>query len=527
MPAYNASKTIQESYRKLPKNNIHEVILVDDASTDNTYAVAKKLPILVYRNAINLGYGGNLKVCLAKALERNADIVIEYHPDNQYDPKDLPLFIDKAIQGYDFALGSRFIHPKEALTNKMPLVKFIANRAMSFIDEFILGIELSEFHSGFRMYTRRMLESIPYKQNSDDYLFSFEVIVQAVFCGLTIAEVPISCKYHPYMHTANLKRSTIYALGTFTTLTQYVVSKFFNHPAGIFRDEQAHICPFCRDTIVRKEAHVVDSVSGKTFFVYFCTPCQMGFTDPAPKNLAPYYPQSYYSRLKSFIYTLLQFRRPALIRTYKKRGTLLDIGCGDGSLKHRLPEYTYVGIETPFARAMDPNIKLTGIEGMKEKASSYDVVTFWESLEHMRDPIAALKKAFGVVKKNGVVLIECPNFSSFERTLFGSRWFHLDPPRHLVHFTPQGLRHMLEKQGFRVLNQQQLYASEYTPVGLAQSMLYMFSPKLHLVAQQHKSVFRGIVVSGLLLFLLIFTIPLSLLLYFLHASPILLTVAKR
>ena len=235
MPAYNAAKTLVESYQKLPKKLIDQIILVDDASQDNTYQIAKKLPFTVFRNSLNLGYGGNLKVCLTQALKARADIIIEYHPDNQYDPKDLPTFIDKAIRGYDFALGSRFIHPKQALENKMPLVKFIANRTMSFIDSFILGIELSEFHSGFRMYTRNMLTQVPYLKNSNDYLFSFEVIVQAVYHRLKIAEVPISCKYHPQMHTANLLKSTIYALGTFKTLGQYVISKFLNFPLGCFK----------------------------------------------------------------------------------------------------------------------------------------------------------------------------------------------------------------------------------------------------------------------------------------------------
>jgi len=235
MPAYNAAKTVVDSYHQLPKNLIDQIILVDDASQDNTYQIAKKLPITVYRNPLNLGYGGNLKICLTQALKAGADIIIEFHPDNQYDPKNLPLFIDKALQGYDFALGSRFIHPKEALDNKMPLIKFIANRSMSFIDEFILGIELSEFHSGFRMYTKNMLTRVPYLKNSDDYLFSFEIIVQAVYWHLKIAEVPISCQYHPDMHTANLLKSTIYALGTFKILGQYLISKFFGFPLGCFK----------------------------------------------------------------------------------------------------------------------------------------------------------------------------------------------------------------------------------------------------------------------------------------------------
>lgn len=546
MPAYNAAKTLVESYRKIPKKYVDEVILVDDHSSDETFAVAKKLAnygiatgrtvryvprndvkIKVFRNEINLGYGGNLKVCLSRALEAGADIIIEYHPDDQYDPSALPKFVEKANEGYDFALGSRFIFPKEALKNKMPLVKFVANRAMSFIDELVLGLELSEFHSGFRMYTRKLLESVPWRQNSDDYLFSFDIIAQAVFWNFKVAEVPISCRYHPAIHTANLRRSAIYALGTFKRLIDYLAAKFLRYQRGPFLLIQPAPCPTCGRKLTRFESVVTDAVSNEQFSIFFCTPCQNGFTVPAPKNLGKYYPKTYYSPIKSLIYNLLQFRRPKIIKEYKKTGEILDVGCGDGSISLSLPEFGYMGVEASFAGAKRSSILTDGIEAAKLKPNRFDSVTFWESLEHVTNPAAALAKVYQAMKKGGVLIIECPNYASFERLPFGSKWFHLDPPRHLTHFTPRGLKHLLNEKGFEVIRQDQVFAPEYTPVGLAQSLMYLVSPWLNLAANGDKGVIALAATAGLMLVLLAVTIPLSVVLYWLSASPILLMVARK
>lgn len=528
MPAHNAAKTLETSYKKLPMDCIDEIILVDDASSDNTLDVAKKLAINVYRNELNLGYGGNLKICLTKALERGADIIIEYHPDNQYSPENLPIFLEKARQGYDFGLGSRFIHPKEALTRRMPLAKFIANRGLTFIDQFVLGIELSEFHSGFRMYSRKLLELVPYLQNSDDYLFSFEIIVQAVFFNFKIAEVQVSCDYHAQMHTANLRRSTIYALGTFKTLLQYTLSKFLKNPKGPFRKVQVKPCPFCKSTIVRREYSVRDAVSRELFTIYYCTPCKTAFTDPKPKSFAKYYPHTYYSKIKTHIYSYLQYRRVRIINKLLKRGKILDIGCGEGALAKSLDSnlYEYWGIETPFSSTKNSRIKLTGIENMNEKNNSYDMVNFWESFEHIPTPEIALKKVNNTLKKGGFLVIECPRFNSWERYPFGSRWFHLDPPRHVFHYTQEGLKQLLTRHGFETLTETSLYAPEYIPVGLGQSLLYRISPKLNVFAQQYKNK-RNLLIPFMLLLISVIMVPFSYIFYLCNGSPIQLIVAQK
>lgn len=527
MPAYNAAKTITSAYRKLPRKYVDQVILVDDSSTDDTVSVARKLPITVFENELNLGYGGNLKVCLSKALEAGADIVIEYHPDDQYDPKDLPKFIEKAQEGFDFALGSRFIYPKEALKNHMPLVKFIANRAMSFIDELVLGLELSEFHSGFRMYSRKLLEGVPFRQNSDDYLFSFDIIVQAVFWNFKITDVPISCRYHPAMHTANLRRSAVYALGTFKRLVDYVLAKFLRFQRGPFLMIQPAPCPLCSGTLTRFEYVVTDSVSNEQFSIFFCTPCQVGFTVPTPHDLRRYYPKEYYSDIKSRLYNLLQFRRPQVIHELKRGGSLLDIGCGDGSIQKLLPAFAYTGIETAFSRASGSNILTTGVENMKIKKESVDLVTFWESAEHLKDPQGATEKAYDALQAKGYVVIECPNYLSLERFLFGSHWFHLDPPRHLFHFTPVGLAHLLQREGFDMVSQRVIYAPEYIPLGFAQSILYLISPSLHVVAAASRSLLGGVTAAFMIILLFPVAMILTVVFYLCGSSPILLTIARK
>ena len=527
MPAHNAAMTLAASYKRLPQQYIDEVILVDDASNDKTLALAKKLGITTYRNNLNLGYGGNLKVCLTKALEKKADIIIEYHPDNQYDPKNLPEFLEKVNHGFDFGLGSRFVHPKEALKRNMPVIKFIANRSLTFIEQFILGIELTEFHSGFRLYTRKFLESVPYLQNSDDYLFSFEIIVQAVFYKFKIAEIQVACDYHPQMHTANLYRSTIYAIGTFKTLIQYVRSKFLSNPTGPFVKIQTFKCLLCKQQLTRREYQVEDAVSRKTFFVNFCAYCRIGSTWPQPKNLGLFYPKTYYSKIKSFIYRLLQYRRPQLIHTLIRKGKLLDIGCGDGTIAYQLgDQFDYVGIETPFAKISNPRVKNVGIEGMHEKNNSYDLVTFWESFEHVANPIRALHKSVAALKKEGYLIIECPNFASWERLPFNSRWFHLDPPRHLFHYTPAGLKNLVEQNGFTVVRQALLYAPEYIPVGLAQSLLYRISPKLNVFAQNYQKKGSFTIPLLVIIFSIIF-FPFSYIFYLLNGSPIQLLIAQK
>lgn len=226
MPAYNAEKTLERVFKKIPKGCYDDIILFDDTSSDNTFAKAKNLRIHAYRNSINLGYGGNLKAGLKKCLDEKADIIIELHPDNEYDPSAIVPATVKVKQGADLVLGNRFFNPISPLKNGMYFWKYFPILFMSAISKYILGVKIDDLHQGFRVFTRKMLENINYSNNSNSYLFSFEVIAQAIHKGMTIDQVPILCHYSGKKRGASLKNSFLYTLGTFKVLSLFMLTKF-------------------------------------------------------------------------------------------------------------------------------------------------------------------------------------------------------------------------------------------------------------------------------------------------------------
>lgn len=225
MPAYFAGRTLLNVYKKIPKEYIDEIIVVDDASEDQIESVAQKLDIRFYRNERNLGYGGNLKICIQKALETGADILIELHPDDQYDPSAIPDALKKLDQGYDFVMGSRFLKWGSALKHAMPFWKYAINRLSTLPARLILGAKLTDFHSGFRVYRREFLERVAYQNNDNDYLFSFEIIAQAAYFNFRIGEVSVTCRYFPNATQINFAKSMKYGLGALRTLWTYLRGK--------------------------------------------------------------------------------------------------------------------------------------------------------------------------------------------------------------------------------------------------------------------------------------------------------------
>ena len=226
MPAYNASTTLEATLRDIPHGSVEEVILVDDASTDDTVAVAQALGITVIRHPTNLGYGGNQKTCYDAALERGADVVIMIHPDYQYDSRIIPHavgFIATAV--CDIVLGSRIRSRREALEGGMPLYKYIGNRILTILENVVLGQNLGDFHSGFRVYTREALQKIPYRHNSDDFVFDSQLLAQAVYLGLRIGDVPIPTRYFADASSINFRRSVSYGIGTLGVLGRYVAAR--------------------------------------------------------------------------------------------------------------------------------------------------------------------------------------------------------------------------------------------------------------------------------------------------------------
>lgn len=223
--AYNASKTLEKFYREFPKELTSHIILVDDASKDNTYILAKKLGITSFKNPTNFGYGGNMKRALNISLEMGADIIIDIHPDGEYKPTAIPAAIEAINKGAEFVLGNRFTSLSKVLKSGMYIWKLIPLKLLNYIDQLIFGINIDDLHQGFRVYTGKMLNKINYEANSNDYLFSFEIIAQSIFNGVKIAQVPVETSYTGKKRGATLKNSVRYSLGTFKILMLFLLAK--------------------------------------------------------------------------------------------------------------------------------------------------------------------------------------------------------------------------------------------------------------------------------------------------------------
>ncbi len=230
---WNSGKTLAETYRRIPKDLLDEVIVSDDGSDDNTAEEARRLGLKFFTHPHG-GYGANIKFGLKKALELGADYMVEIHGDGQYSLESLPQAISKMEGGCDFLLGSRFTDKKQALKNGMPLSRYLANRALSFFDRLLLNLKLTEFHTGFRVYSRRLMETVGFKGH-DDYLYSFEIIVQAVFFKLKICETPVQCDYRKPHTSISIFKSAIYSFQTFYVLLLYWLAKLGLKKADLFK----------------------------------------------------------------------------------------------------------------------------------------------------------------------------------------------------------------------------------------------------------------------------------------------------
>jgi glycosyltransferase involved in cell wall biosynthesis len=226
MPAYNASVTLQQTYDALPKELIDDIILCDDASRDDTVLISRRLGIHTIEHVANRGYGGNQKTCYDAALERGADIVVMLHPDYQYAPKLVPSLASLVASGeYDFAFGSRILG-KGALRGGMPLYKYVANRFLTMFQNILLGQKMSEFHTGFRCWSRKALLTIPYHRCSDDFVFDNEIVCQAMYLGLRGGEISCPTRYFPEASSIGFLRSVVYGMGVLKTAIKFRLSKW-------------------------------------------------------------------------------------------------------------------------------------------------------------------------------------------------------------------------------------------------------------------------------------------------------------
>ena len=236
MPAYNAQRTVEATYHDLPRDLISEVILVDDASADKTIEKAKKLGITVYRHQKNKGYGGNQKTCYRQALKRNPDIIVMVHPDYQYDAKLVGVLCEPIVnKRADIMLGSRIQTRRQVLAGGMPPYKYFANRFLTLFENLAMGLNLSEYHTGFRAYNANVLKAVPYHNFSNDFVFDQQILISALSYGFNISEIPVPCKYFPEASSINLARSTKYGLLTLWTVFLYLVHEIGLIKVSIFK----------------------------------------------------------------------------------------------------------------------------------------------------------------------------------------------------------------------------------------------------------------------------------------------------
>jgi glycosyltransferase involved in cell wall biosynthesis len=222
MPAYNAALTLERTICDIPPGSVDEILLVDDCSRDDTVAVAERLGLRVIRHDNNRGYGGNQKTCYTNALASNADIVVMIHPDYQYDSRVIPHVVGFIELGIcDVMLGSRIRTRREALDGGMPAWKYVANRALTVFENVALGQNLGDFHSGLRAYRRKVLETVPFLNNSDDFVFDTQFLAQCVHFGFKLGDVPVPVRYFKEASSINFQRSLRYGVSTLVTMAQY------------------------------------------------------------------------------------------------------------------------------------------------------------------------------------------------------------------------------------------------------------------------------------------------------------------
>ena len=235
MPSYNAAKTLEWTYADIPMEVVDHIILVDDVSRDQTVEIAQRLGLDTIVHVQNRGYGGNQKTCYLEALKAGADIVVMLHPDYQYDSTCIPNLIAPIQNGeFDMMMGSRLLGG-DSLAGGMPLWKYISNRFLTVTENLVLGQRLSECHTGFRAYSRRLLTTIPFLLNSDGFLFDTQIIAQAASFGFRIGEIPVPTRYFAEASSVGFRSSVVYGLGTLWAMLRYVVDRL-----GLVKSNQFH-----------------------------------------------------------------------------------------------------------------------------------------------------------------------------------------------------------------------------------------------------------------------------------------------
>jgi glycosyltransferase involved in cell wall biosynthesis len=243
MPAYNAESTVEKTFREIPEGFADAVVLVDDASRDQTASVAERLGLIVLKHPRNRGYGGNQKTCYREALRLGADVIVMLHPDYQYSPKLVVAMASMIASGqYDVVLGSRILCGS-ALSGGMPIYKYVMNRILTLIQNVLMGAKVSEYHTGYRAFSRKVLETLPLEENSDDFVFDNEMLAQAFFFGFNVGELSCPTRYEPESSSISLMRSVKYGFGVLSTTVRYRLQKWGLARYSIFDSAGQRLAP--------------------------------------------------------------------------------------------------------------------------------------------------------------------------------------------------------------------------------------------------------------------------------------------
>ena len=485
LPAYNAAKTLEKTLFAIPKDWVDDVVLVDDASKDDTVAVSKRLGLKTFVHDKNIGYGANQKTCYREALKLGADIAVMVHPDFQYDPSFIPEMIKPIANGEcDAVFGSRMYIKRNALLGGMPYWKFFANIVLTWLENLVLGMNLTEYHSGFRAYSRKVLE-LPLHLNSNGFVFDTEIIVQMKVAGMKIKEIPITTRYFAEASMIGFWRSVQYGLNILSVMLHYLLDRF-----GIRHHEQFFLaknlgpsCPNCqkrqsrifikgtddlRGVLENTAYQITESNIGIYGNIYHCANCDLYFVDRS--NIGEALNKYYISQPLDNIYLKDALgRRKAFRQVLQKMNylnpeikRLLDIGCGPGFF---LAEAKSAGLDAwgleisnesaKFAREKLGLLQVFQNEKELELATPqlFDSITAFDFIEHALDPKEIFIKAHKKLKREGLLVATVPIIDSLAAKLLGKKW-HALVPSHLNYFTFKSLENIYRPLGYSLVGKE-------------------------------------------------------------------------
>jgi 2-polyprenyl-3-methyl-5-hydroxy-6-metoxy-1,4-benzoquinol methylase len=489
MPAYYAADTLERTVADIPVGIADELILVDDASDDETVAVARKLDITVYVHEENRGYGGNQKTCYRRALEHGADIVVMLHPDYQYDPTAVPLLIAPLLAGRaDMTFGSRFAGLSDPRGGGMPLYRYLGNRTATTLENLMLGSRFTELHSGLRAYTRRCLLALPILRYSDDFVFDSQLIVDAVTTGQRVVEVPIETRYTKESSSISVARSLRYVAHSLVycgrrTATRgrrgrrsAVTFSGARQQLPVLRGRVEHTCALCGSTqaALLYPANVTGEASVSEFSctsgglarhddIVRCPDCGMISSRPAdtPERIVENYTTMVDERYLSEEKGRRELFRWVIDRLdgYLLPGRrLLEVGSNAG-LFLSVAEHAgwdASGVE-PSHWAVETGRRLFGVdleqgtvETLDAEPGSRDAVVMLDVLEHLVDPLGTLRRLRSLLHEEGMLALSTVNVAGLHARVRHGRWPWFIRP-HLHYFTPETLGMMLHEAGFTMV----------------------------------------------------------------------------